>query len=189
MPALTPVNAERPSARISKALSCKQTFIGSRCARWDAWPSWLVRALAIGLRTRAGWRRAGIDTVVSLLEPDEVNELGLGREALLCKSQAVEFISFPIPDRGVPGSLPEAMALIRLISLRISEGKAVAVHCRAGIGRSSLIAACALVYSGASPHEAFEFIEGARRVRVPDTEGQRAWVVDFHEELRRQLKK
>ncbi|WP_158747891.1 hypothetical protein [Acidisphaera sp. L21] len=69
--------------------------------------------LAIMARPRAGdwledevvgWKAEGVDTVVSLLERDEVEELGLGLEATLCAQQGMEFISFPIADRGVPAS-------------------------------------------------------------------------------------
>jgi hypothetical protein len=131
----------------------------------------------------AGWRMEGIDIVVSLLEPEEVHELGLQREAHLCDEHAIEFISFPIPDRGVPQSMPEAAAIARLLAVRITEGKAVAVHCRAGIGRSSVIAACALVCTGVGASASFELIERARGVRVPDTDGQRDWVVAFREAI------
>jgi protein-tyrosine phosphatase len=78
----------------------------------------------------------------------------------------MEFISFPVPDGGVPVA-------------RLNEGKAVAVHCRAGIGRSSLIAACVLVLLGFAPGMAF--IGKARGVKVPDTGGQRDWVDMFRE--------
>jgi protein-tyrosine phosphatase len=93
----------------------------------------------------AGWRAEGIGVVVSLLEAGEVEELGLDREPGLCHDLDMEFISFPFPDRGVPMSTREAMALAEAIVARLNEGKAVAVHCRAGIGRSSLISACVLV--------------------------------------------
>jgi protein-tyrosine phosphatase len=127
--------------------------------------------LAIMARPRAGdwlddeisgWRAQGIDTVVSLLEQEEVSELGLHREAGLCREQSMEFFSFPIADRGVPESLCDAMSLAQALSTKIGQGRTVAVHCRAGIGRSSLIAACALVCSGADPAEAFEVIGRAR---------------------------
>jgi hypothetical protein len=146
--------------------------------------------LAIMARPRAGdwlddeilgWRAEGIDIVVSLLEPEEVTELGLRAEADLCRAQGMEFISFPIPDRGVPASLRQAVALAQTVAARIGEGKAVAVHCRAGIGRSSLIAACALVCSGTDPQAAFDMIGKARGVIVPDTEGQRDWVLGFRD--------
>jgi protein-tyrosine phosphatase len=60
-------------------------------------------------------------------------------------------------------------------------GNAVAVHCRAGIGRSSLIAACVLVLLGFAPGMAFDLIGKARGVKVPDTEEQRDWVDMFRE--------
>ena len=48
------------------------------------------------------WRTSGVDLVVSFLERDEVSELGLQREAELCRASGIGFLSFPIPDRGVP---------------------------------------------------------------------------------------
>ena len=90
-----------------------------------------------------------------------------------------EFVSFPIPDRGVPESMRETQRLVRSLSAAIADGKAVAIHCRAGIGRSSLIAACILVHLGYDANSAFETIARARGVGVPDTELQRDWVSTF----------
>jgi hypothetical protein len=144
--------------------------------------------LAIMARPRAGdwledeiahWRAAGIDIVVSLLEPAEIAELGLGRESGLCQEHGIELISFPIRDRGVPPSAKEAAALARELTARIAAGKAVAVHCRAGIGRSSVIAACVMVSVGAEPRAAFDVIAASRGTKVPDTDEQRDWVAAF----------
>jgi protein-tyrosine phosphatase len=146
--------------------------------------------LAIMARPRAGdwlddevsgWRAEGIETIVCLLEREEASDLGLQREADLCRERGMEFVAFPIPDRGVPESLSDTIALVRGIAIKIGEGTAVAIHCRAGIGRSSLIAACVLVYSGSVPETAFEMISKARGVSVPDTEGQREWVSAFRD--------
>jgi protein tyrosine/serine phosphatase len=128
----------------------------------------------------AGWRDAGIDTIVGLLEQEEIAELELDQEAGLCGAKGMEFVSFPIPDRGVPVSLRDTSALVRLLSVRLAAGNAVAVHCRAGIGRSALIAACVLTCAGYDPIEAFTAIAASRRLPVPDTDGQRDWVVSFH---------
>jgi hypothetical protein len=49
-----------------------------------------------------GWHGGGIRTLVSLLEWDEAIELELGNEEALCNSADLNFISYPIPDRGVP---------------------------------------------------------------------------------------
>jgi protein-tyrosine phosphatase len=148
--------------------------------------------LAIMPRPRAGdwledeiacWKETGVDTVVSLIEREEVIELGLNREAELCSANGIEFVSFPIPDRGVPSSPAETSALVGLACTRLSAGKAVAVHCRAGIGRSALVSACILTRCGYDASEAFAMIAASRRVAVPDTDDQRDWVMSFQSAL------
>jgi protein-tyrosine phosphatase len=139
----------------------------------------------------AGWKAAGINTVVCLLEHDEVNELGLGDEEQLCRRHGIAFVPFPIPDRGVPNTEGETEILARDIAVKLKDGAAVAIHCRAGIGRSSLIAACALVFSGFDADSAFEMISRARCVKVPDTDEQRDWVTLFeksHEKVTRAIR-
>jgi hypothetical protein len=127
----------------------------------------------------AGWKEAGIDTVVSLLEREEIAELGLGPEAELCGAKSMEFVSFPIPDRGVPASPRDARVVIGLLCTSLTAGKAVAVHCRAGIGRSALVAACVLTRSGYDASDALTMIADSRGVSVPDTDGQRDRVMSF----------
>jgi protein-tyrosine phosphatase len=131
----------------------------------------------------AGWRTEGIDTVVSLLESEEIDELGLQQEAALCRRHGMDFLSFSIPDRDVPASLKAAAALVRTIVLQARDGKSIAIHCRAGIGRSSVIAACILVSLGIDPDAAFYAIGKARGLDVPDTEEQREWVAAFREHI------
>ena len=127
----------------------------------------------------AGWKAQGVDVVVSLLEMEEVTELGLRREAELCRATGIEFVSFPIPDRGVPASRRETAKLAKSIAAKIAAGRAIAIHCRAGIGRSSIVAACALVCAGIDADTAFVLIARARGVSVPDTDEQRNWVTAF----------
>lgn len=152
------------------------------------WIPTSVGRLAIMARPRAGewlldeiagWRGAGIDSVVSLLEGTEVRELGLGEEAGCCETSGIEFTSFPIRDRGVPTSSPATRALVDGLVLKLRAGSGIAIHCRAGIGRSSLIAACVLQKLGVEPDEALEIIGRARRIVVPDTDEQREWLSAF----------
>jgi protein-tyrosine phosphatase len=123
--------------------------------------------------------KAGVNVVVSLLTADEVAELELQDEERLCGESGVRFISFPIPDRGVPCSVSEAGRTVELILEELWAGKAVAVHCRMGIGRSALIAACLFKSQGIGVDEAFAMIARARGFSVPDTEEQREWVQGF----------
>ena len=119
--------------------------------------------------------------LVSLLTADEVAELELQDEERLCGDCGLHFISLPIPDRSVPFSMPEAGCIIDPILEELWAGKAVAVHCRMGIGRSALIAACLLKSQGIGVDEAFAMISRARGFSVPDTEEQREWVEGFAE--------
>jgi hypothetical protein len=125
------------------------------------------------------WKTAGVDMVVSLLERDEVSELGWQREAELCRSSGIEFLSFPIPNRGVPENGADVLQIASSIAGGIADGRSVAIHCRAGIGRSSIIAACALICSGIEAGDALARIKAARGLTVPDTDEQRDWVIAF----------
>src|SRR5580693_3849474 len=79
---------------------------------WISGP-WRGR-LAIMPRPRGGdwledeiqsWRRFGVDLILSLLTPDEIAELSLADEEELCRANGVQFVSFPIMDRGIPSSV------------------------------------------------------------------------------------
>lgn len=133
------------------------------------------------------WKTSGVNLVVSLLEHEEVSELGLQREAELCRSHGIDFISFPIPDRGLPESRREASQIAHLLAAGLRDGRSMAIHCRAGIGRSSVIAACALICSGIEAEEALALISASRGLIVPDTDEQRDWVVAFGNARRGEL--
>ncbi len=126
---------------------------------------------------------SGVDTIVSLLERQEIIELDISEEQVLCEVNGISYLSFPIPDRNVPSSEIEALNLARSLSNQLGERKSVVIHCRQGVGRSALIAACVLALSDLSVDEAFQKIEEARGCSVPDTPEQRAWVVRVTESL------
>jgi protein-tyrosine phosphatase len=123
-----------------------------------------------------GWRKAGLDVVVSLLEKDEAAQFELDHEGDVAESKGVRFVSFPIPDRGVPASTREALSLFSTISAALEAGKNVAVHCRQGIGRSGLIAAGVLLTSGMGVDKALELVGAARGEVVPETQAQLQWI-------------
>jgi protein-tyrosine phosphatase len=120
-----------------------------------------------------------VDVVLSALENEENADLDLVKEAELCQANGIEFIAFPIPDRGVPASTKATAELVRRLEDRLNGGKTVALHCRQGVGRSALLAACLLVAAGRDREAAFESIRAARGCEVPDTAEQREWVARF----------
>ena len=126
-----------------------------------------------------GWREAGVEVVVSLLSEDEEVELGLNEEKHLVEANSLSFISFPINDYDVPSSEAAVRQLVNELEDLLDEGKSVGIHCRAGVGRSSMVAACLLVNHGEDAKISFARISTARGVAVPDTEAQREWVGNF----------
>jgi protein-tyrosine phosphatase len=141
--------------------------------------------LAIAARPRGGdwledeatgWRGAGLDVVISLLEEQEAAELELAHERDIVESRNVHFISFPIPDRGVPASTSDALSLLRVVTDALERGKNVGLHCRQGIGRSGLLAAGALVTSGVPVEKALDVVSAARGRTVPETPAQLQWI-------------
>lgn len=141
--------------------------------------------LAVAARPRGGdwlldeatvWRKAGLGAVVSLLENDEAAQLKLADEGRVVESVGMRFISFPIPDRGVPASTRQALSVLGNIAAALEQGQNVAVHCRQGIGRSGLIAAGLLVMSGMGVEKAIEVVGAARGLAIPETPEQLKWI-------------
>jgi protein-tyrosine phosphatase len=128
-------------------------------------------------------KMSGVDAVVSLLESEEITELDIAEEKSLCEANAISYLSFPIRDRNIPLSKPDALEFTRMLTNLLQAGRSVAIHCRQGVGRSALMAACVLVFNGVFVDKAFDLIENARGCPVPDTEEQRRWVVQFAEDL------
>lgn len=131
----------------------------------------------------SGWRRAGIDMVVSLLETNEATQLDLLGEGKAVEKNGIRFFSFPIPDRGVPVSTKDAVSVINNITHALETGKNVAVHCRQGIGRSGLIAAGVLMMSGAPPERALQAVSAVRGTAIPETPEQHRWAQQLPSEL------
>jgi protein-tyrosine phosphatase len=127
----------------------------------------------------ASWRRMGIDVIVSTLTKEETAELELTKEVEVCTAGRIVCIAFPIEDRGSPPSRKATLELVRRLEQELTLGKKIAIHCRQGVGRSALLAACVLAAGGVDPTSAWEQIAVARGCSVPDTCEQREWVVRF----------
>jgi uncharacterized protein (TIGR01244 family) len=148
-------------------------------------PYWINTRLAIIPRPRGpelldqdmlDAAKAGINVVVSLLPESEATELGLAREEEAATQAGLRFIGFPIADRGVPDNLEQFHALLANLAQMMAAGQRVGVHCRACIGRSSIVAASLLIRSGIPAERAWLKVEAARQFPVPDTREQRQWV-------------
>ena len=121
--------------------------------------------------------KGGIDVLVSMLTDEESTELGLERESDECEVAAITFVNLPIPDRSVPADADEFLHSVEQLAEMVKQGRFLGVHCRASIGRSSVLAVSVLVRPGWDVNEGFDAVEAARGCSIPDTPEQRQWVI------------
>jgi protein-tyrosine phosphatase len=155
---------------------------------------WIDRGLAVSTRPEAGSpldqdlagaRKAGVDILVSCLQPSEERELGLLAEESAAGSARLWFLRFRMDDGGTPGDDSTFDEFIEELAIEHSAGRRIAVHCRAGVGRSPLVAAAVLVRSGVAPAEAWRRVGDARGYPVPDNDEQRQYLYRYAARVRR----
>lgn len=120
----------------------------------------------------------GIDHIVSMLTPEEADSLSLANEGEVCERNGLSFTNVPVVDRDIP-EIAAAKELALSIATDLHAGLSVVVHCRAGIGRSGLVACCVLIGLGTLAENALAKVSAARGVLVPDTEEQRKFILAF----------
>ncbi|GAA1500746.1 tyrosine protein phosphatase [Dactylosporangium maewongense] len=122
----------------------------------------------------AALRGAGVGVLVCALTAEELVEVDLADEPRAAGDAGLEFVAVPIPDRGVPAPGAVLPELRRLAGL-VRAGGHVVTHCRFGIGRSAMLVVGILALNGVPPALAWQRLEDARGVPVPDTPDQRTW--------------
>ena len=150
------------------------------------WPG----KLALAARPRGGdwledeitiWQRGGVNTVFSLLTSEEERDLGISREAAEARTHGMKFLSYPIVDRQVPDSESDLATALEKLDAELAAGKNVVLHCRQGIGRTGLVAACLLLTKGVAPETAVSLLSAARGTSVPETPEQLEWIRHYAE--------
>lgn len=96
--------------------------------------------------------RVGVTTLVSLTctPPDSAAYAAAG----------IANLWFPIPDMTAP-SLEQAQDICRQIEQLLAQGAVVAIHCRAGLGRTGTLLACCLIWEGLP---ALDALDAVRRI-------------------------
>lgn len=129
-----------------------------------------------GLRS---FKKKGVETVVSLLEEKEAIWLGLEDEGPHAERMGLRFLGYPIPDAHLPQDTDSFRTWVEVLAGRLLAGEHIGIHCRGSIGRSTVVAACALIHTGWTPKTALTAIEVARGVPVPDTQEQKDWILRY----------
>lgn len=107
-------------------------------------------------------RAEGVGRVVCLLPEDELEGLGVADifDALYAGGFAQHHL--PIVDGSIPGDVDALLALLGELETALADGETVAIHCRAGLGRTGTIAAAVLIARGLPPSDAIVAVREAR---------------------------
>lgn len=123
--------------------------------------------------------RSGVQILVSLLEPDEADWLGLSEESALAGQLGMHFLSYPIQDVHVPANESTFRTFVSALADRLRAGERIGMHCRGSIGRAPLTAACILIHLGWDAKDALAAIQAARGYVIPDTTEQLRWILHY----------
>ena len=126
----------------------------------------------------AGLLRAGVRCFVDLTEPGEAvpyhTELPL----------SVDYLRKPIRDHGVPNNAAAMAGILDCLSEGLRSRAVVYLHCRAGIGRTAMVAGCLLMERGLAADEALaelnrcwqQSAHSPQWPTVPETDAQTHYV-------------
>jgi protein-tyrosine phosphatase len=123
----------------------------------------------------AAMRAGGVVLLVLLVEDGELRRWGDPDIAGVAAAAGVDLARFPIPD----GHAARSMGEMDEIQSRIDDARAsgdVVVACMGGVGRTGMVAACALVRAGQSAPDAIARVRQLRHPTAVETHVQEAFV-------------
>jgi protein-tyrosine phosphatase len=122
--------------------------------------------------------REGVNVLAPLIEAHEFELLGIPDYHALASARGLAVIAFPVRDRDVPADLAAFNDFLDELMEQLLDGRAVVVHCRGGLGRAGLTAACLLTRVGLPPEQATGRVRAARPGAI-ETAAQERFVEDF----------
>lgn len=125
-------------------------------------------------RDLAAIAASGASLLVTLVEAKEL-PLPVAAWRAAAAAHGLAVLHLPIPDYGVPDGAFEAAWRAARLGERLAAGETIALHCRAGLGRTGTIAARLLVETaGFDADEAISFVRRGHAAEAVETEAQRA---------------
>lgn len=103
----------------------------------------------------AGLQGAGIDTLLNLTETPFDRELAA--------EFGIDCLFMPIPDM-TPPTLAQAVDLCALLDKQMAQGRCVAVHCKAGQGRTGTVLALYLMWRAKGQWSGEDSVKAMRRI-------------------------
>jgi len=129
------------------------------------------------LEALAAYRAAGAGLLISLLPAHELSALGLQSLAEVCSQADLRWAHCPIDDFAAPAAGFEAawQQIAPAVHALLDRGGSVALHCRAGLGRTGTVAARVLLERGLEVQAAVDLVRQARPGAI-ETQVQEAYL-------------
>jgi ADP-ribosylglycohydrolase len=129
---------------------------------------------------------AGIDCFIDLTEPGELASYEEFLPGPYARDPVV-YLRKPIRDHGLPESAEQMQEILDELDAALAEGRCIYLHCRAGIGRTNLVAGCWFASAGGGGDAALARLNerwrsGTRSQSwptVPETDAQSDYVRDW----------
>ncbi|GGL80801.1 protein-tyrosine-phosphatase [Deinococcus aerolatus] len=121
----------------------------------------------------------GVNVLAPLIEDFEFDMLGMDGYHAAADLSNLEIKAFAIPDQHAPGKRADFAAFIDELMTDLLDGRGVVVHCRGGLGRAGLAAACLLVQGGMAAETAIELVRQTRDRKAIETREQEQFVHEF----------
>lgn len=123
-------------------------------------------------------KRVEISHLITLTEPPP-KELGV--DQVLLHEHGIGHSRFPVPDMEAP-SMDQAYRICKRIDQLLQEGEKVAVHCRAGMGRTGTVLCSYLIWEG---DDAIGALDRARSIepRWVQSQAQVTFLEAFEQDL------
>jgi protein-tyrosine phosphatase len=114
------------------------------------------------------------DLVLSLTSLEEMSRLDGGDLPENLARRRIGWLHLPVEDFGIPEDAADWGAASVTIRARLASGGRVAIHCRAGCGRTGMAALRLMVETGEGGAEALARLRAARPCAV-ETDAQYRW--------------
>ncbi len=166
---------------------------------------WVAITFAPGKKTMGGFnywdrdlnmdldrlRSLGANTLVALLEDDEIERLKIPTLVRMAQSKGFQVRRFAFHDDGIPKDMEHTLKFIREIAGRRRAGESVVMHCNGGLGRSGTMAACLrlAILLDRTVENAIASVRRIRGSRAIRKAAQENFIKDFFKAWRRLMPK
>ncbi|MDV6374817.1 cyclin-dependent kinase inhibitor 3 family protein [Deinococcus arenicola] len=121
----------------------------------------------------------GVNVLAPLIEDFEFDLLGMDGYHAAAELNNLDVRPFAIRDQHAPGKRADFAAFVDELMTELLDGLGVVVHCRGGLGRAGMAAACLLVQGGMTADAAIGLVRQTRSQDAIETASQEQYVHEF----------